>query len=510
MYERLTWHPFDPAPYESGWSIFIKLLALNFCKPTDLEHLIRKQGCAITRNLEFNDSSWIDFGRFSSLIGVTPNRLRAGFLDQLCFPQFTYSHDTHGIRFCPECLKFGYHSVFFDLALITECPIHQIPLQKGCTACFKAVKTSGLVREASPYQLDGGVIHDFAWRADTYHSKCGHIYFDPERILGISRFDYNQRRDIRRACEQFIRWWIKAFTSTNRAPGLIARLAQVSFEGQDDRSLSLCMDIAIKLAGKCPWPTAVSPSPANWLTSSRAKSNVAEGRLSIEPESVDFESDLGKIYRSVRRHLFKKYIRPSHFGCWREMAAYELEMSRSISSGSVCVMVLAYMSWRMTIEGFSNIEGFSLRKQHTPKLMPLRFIENSAVELANFWYAQFFAILGRIEEIVQAGGHFYIERSSPTSRFVGYSEFVPNIESGASRGTWYIAFPDKDRATRIASSRCGRRSKGPESMQNAGAANQVDTWGWNGEYTYYSRANLLFRVKDEAKNSSRRYTTLSI
>ncbi len=505
MYERLTWHPFDPAPYESGWSIFSKLLALNFCKPADLGRQIRWHGWAASRRLDFRDSSWIDFNRFSRLIGVTPNRLRAGFLDQLGFPQFTYRYGAPGIRFCPECLKYGYHSILFELALIKECPIHKKPLEKGCPTCCTTVEISGLVREQSPRELDSGVIHDCAWRADTYVSKCGHIYFDPERVLGIGRFDFNQRRDMGRACEEFIRWWIKAFTSTKTAPGLTARLAQMSFKDNDERSLSLSMDIARKLAGECPWPTSVKPSPVSWISLNRSLTNVDEGSISIE-----FESDLGKIYRSVRRHLFKKYIRPSHLGCWREMAAYEFEMARSISSRSVCFMVLAYMSWRMSIEGFSNIEVFGLKKRRTPTIMPIERVENTATELANFWYAQFFAILGRVEEKIEAGGHFYINRTCGANKFVGGAEFVPEMEAGSNGGTWYIVFPNIDRATRIASRRCNGRSISPDSMQNIVASNQIYGWGWGGHYSAYNRPDLLFRIKDDADNSNKNYTYLCL
>ncbi len=153
MHERLTWNPFDPAPYESAWSVFGKLLALNFCKPADITNAISRQECTDSKYLVFRDCNWIDFDRFSDLIGVAPNRLRAGFLQQLGFPQFSYRDGAHGIRFCPECLKFGYHSILFDLALVTECPIHQKPLQKGCTVCCNAIARTGLVREISPHQI---------------------------------------------------------------------------------------------------------------------------------------------------------------------------------------------------------------------------------------------------------------------------------------------------------------------------------------------------------------------
>ena len=492
MHERLTWHPFDPAPYESAWSVFGKLLALNFCKPADIANAIRRQGCADVKYLAFRDCDWIDFDRFSDLTGVAPNRLKAGFLQQLGFPRFSYHDGAHGIRFCPECLKFGYHSILFDLALVTECPIHQKPLQNGCTVCCNAVARTGLVREASPHRIYGGVIHDSAWRSDTYSSKCGHIYFDPERVLGIRRFDFNQRRDMSRACEEFIRWWKKVFASSNIAPGLIARLSQTSFKDQEENTLSLSMDIAQKVAGKCPWRTFISPTPANWITLNRSQNGVGDGIFPIE-----YESDLGKIYRSVRRHIFEKYIRAAHWTCWREMAAYEFEMSRALSGRNVCAAVLAYMSWRMSIEGFSNIKGFSLRKAHNPNILSFDFVETTATELANAWYAQFFTILARIEKMLEERRHFYIERTPRAAKFLGETEFVPNTDQGIKNGTWYIVFPNKTAATRVALLRCHRRRRVCKSMINERAADQMYTWGWCSDYSSYSSPNLLFRIKHE-------------
>lgn len=504
MHERLTWHPFDPAPYESAWSIFCKLIALNFCKPADIANAIRRSGGAELISLAFRDCDWIDFDRFSELTGVASNRLKAGFLQELGFPVFPPRFRAEGVRFCPECLKFGYHCSLFDLALVTECPIHKKTLQKGCAVCYKAVAKNGLVRELSPHRINGGVIHDSAWRSDIYTSKCGHLYFDPEKVLGISRFDFNQRREVNTACEEFMKWWRKAFTSSKASPGLIARLAQTTFEERDESALRLIMDISQKLAGKCPWPTSIAPSDASWVTLRRTQLNPSSGSHSIE-----FNSDLGKIYRSVRRHIFKKYIQPSHLICWREIAAYDREMSREINSQSICVMVLAFMSWRMSIEGFSNIEAFGVKRPYHTNLFSFNFVENTATELANFWYAQFFAILGWIEDKFKAGGNFYIERFDRVPRFVGSAEFVPDIEQGSNSGTWYIVFPSKDRATSIAAKCCKDRTRGDELMLDASAANQRFSWEWNDYNSSFNRHNALFRIIDEA-SFARTYTHLYV
>lgn len=41
---------------------------------------------------------------------------------------------TH-IRFCPQCLKVGYHSVFYQIQALTRCPLHGATVQDECAHC---------------------------------------------------------------------------------------------------------------------------------------------------------------------------------------------------------------------------------------------------------------------------------------------------------------------------------------------------------------------------------------
>ena len=81
MRDRMTWNSLDPAPYESAWSVFAKLMALNYCRPTDIANTIKYSEIKTLRKIDLRNSSWIDFERFGALLNVDPNRLRAGFLD---------------------------------------------------------------------------------------------------------------------------------------------------------------------------------------------------------------------------------------------------------------------------------------------------------------------------------------------------------------------------------------------------------------------------------------------
>lgn len=95
--KRLSWNSAVPAPFESGWSIFLKLLAINHMNVGELLPLIQKRRGypTPTQALDFSRSDWIDFERFARLVGVQPERLKQGFLDQIGFdarrPQERYA-----------------------------------------------------------------------------------------------------------------------------------------------------------------------------------------------------------------------------------------------------------------------------------------------------------------------------------------------------------------------------------------------------------------------------------
>jgi hypothetical protein len=50
------------------------------------------------------------------------------------------------LRWCPQCVKAGYHAPLFQLLMVYECPAHHRPLEQHCPRC----------RSAFPYQLTTG------------------------------------------------------------------------------------------------------------------------------------------------------------------------------------------------------------------------------------------------------------------------------------------------------------------------------------------------------------------
>jgi hypothetical protein len=102
---RLTWNSLCPHPYESGWSVFAKVLAVNYMRPHELVEIIKKRDVEKGHRLTHLDSSWIDFERFGAALGVASYRLRQCFLDELGF-RITPSIYP-GVRHCQACLCEG-------------------------------------------------------------------------------------------------------------------------------------------------------------------------------------------------------------------------------------------------------------------------------------------------------------------------------------------------------------------------------------------------------------------
>ncbi|MGZ9709208.1 hypothetical protein ACXX82_00675 [Glaciimonas sp. GNP009] len=72
-------------------------------------------------------SSEVDIRRVHQMLCLPSKLIRNALLpDGLGCPDF---------RYCPRCMRRGYHSVVHQIALVTHCPIHGNALQNACVRC---------------------------------------------------------------------------------------------------------------------------------------------------------------------------------------------------------------------------------------------------------------------------------------------------------------------------------------------------------------------------------------
>lgn len=114
-----------PMPYESIYSIYLKLSHLNRIKthamdrPLNIVSERQWSGHILTNWLESNVAN----------IG--------SHLPWRYAPCGYINNTIEGFRFCRECIKFGYHSVFNNIKTHNVCVLHKCFLTKACLHCAR-------------------------------------------------------------------------------------------------------------------------------------------------------------------------------------------------------------------------------------------------------------------------------------------------------------------------------------------------------------------------------------
>lgn len=131
-----TWRNYDSA---SALSVLIRLVRLNYLESRDIRESL---GISIRRRNDVFD-----------LLSRNEPRLAALACAQNFDPEFTkaWLPDTWWpyanamplemldwrLRICPECMRFAYHSLLFQMPGISRCPWHRTRLVDGCVRCGK-------------------------------------------------------------------------------------------------------------------------------------------------------------------------------------------------------------------------------------------------------------------------------------------------------------------------------------------------------------------------------------
>jgi hypothetical protein len=438
---RLIWQSNSPAPFESAWSIFAKLMALNGQKPDRIASFIADSG--YRRSLRFRDSSWINIARFSTALGVDQARLRQAFLDQLGFNMKVGKTDPwrgRGIKICVDCLKKGYHCVFFELGFVDICPWHKKKLESPCFHCSDAVTHLGLLavkNNNNQTTKENNKIYSSEW--GEWHSSCNHIYFNDGQVGKLNELSTIEEKIIVSSCLEFLSWW----KGVSKNSGISDYLLSNAYTDEKPAHLNKYFNAAENIAGPCPWPVEQLRQPI------RCQSWMQHGKESDYPsDRVPRKSAWDMVYRTIRRHIFNRYV-SKHRVCWNELNHYSHDNSQQLDSDTVCPVALAYAAWRLSIEHLPSLEAldfvkFRDRPINLMRLSPPEF-SNSVKSHASLLYVYFFHIW---EEILQHTGK---------ENFALWNSVFPDLDEKVAamyiseadisdgdwlHGEWSLIFPD--------------------------------------------------------------------
>ena len=495
---RLIWENSAPAPFESGWSIFAKLILLNGLRANHISSLISNPNQPPLRKagLNFRHSNWIDFQRFSDALCIEQERLRSAFLDELGFPIPIRNEQAgnsteykNGIKHCSACLAMGYHCVLFELGFIDTCPWHRNRLESACTDCVDCVLKNRLFRKYKERKSEHSCLDD-DW--NECRSKCQHLSYSDGKTSRSIQFGLLEQRIIAKSGKQLLDWCQKV--SNN--PSIAHVLFHSSFS-KESQSFTKFFNAAEEIAGPCPWPTSYKKMKVrshHWLIN----------RVRHEEEIVYAaarNTKWGKTYRSIRRQIFNRYVR-QHRSCWNELSNYHRVYSQRLDSDTVCPVALAYASWRLINEKFITTEAFKIANLRSHPIRVLRLdhlgIEHSLNAFACIVYAQFFYIweeilshAGICEVAIQRGSYVDLEDFALTS-----SPLAGDADQRA------VIIPDHRNLVRQSFANCLGRVKQPGWMIFPG---WVSNWHLDLDYQYSINNNVLYKLRKQSQRRRSNY-----
>lgn len=453
---RLIWDKRDPAPYESAWSIFSKILALNRLTPHQLYAELKRADWRSRTGINTSSSAWVDFDKFEDLIQIPAEKLKLGFLDQL---GFSNAHRQMSISHCPVCRSCGYHNVFFELALVTRCPVHDVELER-CTQCLTTVERNGLYTYRRQPRGTDGFKHVLHFVGDICKSSCGHIRVDFDRLNCDLHIDESTKRAFETRCTELLSWYRRICCSNHPARTIAASFHRPGQSGD----IEYRMDLMRRLAGDFPWHHTVKVRPASFVAwRKRASTLDADEQCCItgprDPQDLEL---FRSVFKAVRRYIFRRFILSGHLTCWKELKRLTYEESQWLCSERLCTVAIAYAAWYLAAEGLVNVEA--LRTRHRAD----RFrYEHAPFEMttpeahAHAWYAKFLFALDGVTRACRLGG-FRIKRRMATA-----GALVPRhltwFDEGASPLV-FMTVPDPDHLLRHAGARCQSRPKRRSTM----------------------------------------------
>lgn len=469
---KLIWENSAPAPFESGWSIFAKLILLNGSHTNHIVSLISNPEPLPSgkTGLDFRHSDWIDFQRFSNALGIQQERLRLAFLDELGFAnqsdeeqRFYYSRYDNGVKHCNACLAMGYHCVFFELGIVDTCPWHGNRLESACTDCVNAIIKKRILRKNKRYTWEQPIV-DGDW--DEWRSDCEHIEYSVGKTTRSIQFGLLEQKIIAKSCKQLLNWCQKV----SKNSGIADALFHYSFTNEL-QYFSKIFDAAEDIAGPCPWPNQHRKNIVRYHHWSSNSSNDDEKSISEAARKTKWDN----AYRSIRRHIFNCYVR-QHRACWNELSNFRGGDSHYLDSDTVCPVALAYASWRMANEKFIRTDAFKLSSLRNRPIRIFKLDELGIAQSLNafacFSYAQFFYIW---EEIL-----LYIGKREFAIQISDYPELddfsIISLPSADCAEAWTVIIPDHRALARQSFIHCFGRPKQPGWMIYSDFENSWDSY----------------------------------
>lgn len=360
---RYCWRRDWMAPYESLWSLLHKFAALNLVCVYDAKKLFQKTSTADRRQRR-SLGKWnlhilggFDAQKLSKVLRLSSEDLNQSLVTSLIPSlEIRWLTPKSVLRYCPECINLGYHSIFHQLYALPKCPIHDIALTEQCHRCGGKIT----------YELNSQV------RVAPYSCPACHMgLWQPRRSTGKrSEANILELDEIQKTKLDTLFAW---FETVRKTAGSLTNMERW-FEMAVPRDTHMKhKTVIVRLRGEevighwgdligCSPPDpirfrlkkgAVHVSARFWskypdeAIRRRASDFRADNRsMSTHGAYHDIDDDMSKIYKAVRRHIVKNFLGALHGKCAAVVSKSIHWKPDHLDTFPLCPWAFAYLFWR--------------------------------------------------------------------------------------------------------------------------------------------------------------------
>ncbi|WP_410952983.1 hypothetical protein [Pseudomonas sp. S1(2024)] len=282
------------------------------------------------------------------------------------------------IRHCPVCIAQGYHSVLFQFALFDTCPWHGHKLI-SCASCTRAISQKQGMRFT---------LHEGYYEASL---KCGHFYFNSK---ATTRFDFKTDQQVQAYLEKafLCAEWLERCTHSSTPFAHV--LGQLTHDKHlDERLIKImypCYCWALSIGLACPWPSVLDA-----LSYPCADFSIMH--LGAANRGNTQGVDLKIVLKSIRRHLFKKFVRP-HKKCYSLLSSFTQKDLHCLDATWACSAASAFIAWERSI---SYLDGGDWADAPNKVSTGWAAAPEQVHQVASLWLLHFYTIWGGIERNCQ-------------------------------------------------------------------------------------------------------------
>jgi len=389
----VCWMDYWVSPYESAYSLLSKYTYLNGLRtPVIAREFIRQKLVRDKKKYDYSNFSLIqathlDKGKMAAAFRIPEAAINDAFVPNEINPA-TIPMAEH-LRFCPTCLKIGYHSIAHQFEVVQMCPIHNRRIQSHCLKCecrvqYRVHSTLFSRPFCCPHctSLCYGTGVESMKKYSSLNEEEVEAFRDLISLIELKHKVFDCGVDINRATSFF-----------NQEPVLLPgrldsrpRTSYIAFLGSALR-LTMPKQQSTKHLADC---ALQSVRHTGFLQKHEPTETQSRRRYPCDGQGIfrwqyydEKLYELRTIYKAIRRHVYRRLLK-GHKSC-ANLTLYHIWWNiNGESTPAICPLAYAFVQWVSFWEGTSIPRQLITKPNHPPYRL-MAWLSDSAPYTPKWW-----------------------------------------------------------------------------------------------------------------------------